>query len=67
VISGGAVTTTGAQIYNDPVTLGANTTLTSTGSGAITLAGTLDGAFNFTVNTAGITTFGGIVGGTVRS
>ena len=31
-VLGGAVTTSGAQTYNDAATLGANTTLTSTGS-----------------------------------
>jgi hypothetical protein len=34
---GGTVTTTGAQTYNDPVTLTADVTLASTGGGAITL------------------------------
>src|SRR5262245_35269338 len=58
------ITTTGAQTYNDAVTLGANATLTSTGSGNIALASTVDGAQTLTVNTAGTTTFGGIVGGT---
>ena len=36
-LNGGIVTTTGAQTYNDAVTLGANTTATSTGSGNVTL------------------------------
>src|SRR5262249_30689973 len=63
-INGGGVTTTGAQTYNDQVTLGADATLTSTGSGNISLASVLDGAFNLTVNTAGTTTFGGLVGDT---
>src|SRR5207247_1410524 len=63
-INGGSVITTGAQSYNDAVTLGANTTLTSTGSGTITLASTVNGAFSLTVNTAGATTLGGAVGGT---
>src|SRR4029077_20259187 len=63
-LNGGAVTTTGAQSYNDPVTLGAATVLASTGSGAITLASTVDGAFALTVDTAGATIFGGAGGGT---
>ncbi len=64
-INGGAVTTTGAQTYNDPVTLGAAvTTLTSTGAGAITFGNTVNGASALTVNTAGATTFGGAVSGT---
>ena len=61
-INGGSVRTSGAQTYNDPVTLGANATLTSTGSGALTFAGTLNGAFALTANTAGATVFGGTVG-----
>jgi mucin-19 len=36
-INGGAVTTTGAQTYNENVTLGANTVLTSTTTGDITI------------------------------
>ncbi len=63
-LNGGPVTTTGAQTYNDAVTLGAGTTLTSTASGNITLGSTVDGAQSLAVNTAGATTFGGIVGGT---
>jgi hypothetical protein len=63
-INGGSVITTGAQTYNDAVVLGANTTLTSTSSGAISLNSTVNGAFSLTVNTAGATTFAGAVGGT---
>ena len=67
-INGGAIRTTGAQTYNDNVILGANTTLTSTITGAITFNGTLDGAAADTqtldVNTAGTTSFNGVVGGT---
>jgi fibronectin-binding autotransporter adhesin len=62
-INGGAITTTGAQTYNGAVTLGANTTLASTGSGNIAFNGTLNGAHALTVNTTGTTTFGGVVGG----
>lgn len=61
-INGGSVNTTGTQTYNDPVTIGANTVLTSTGSGDVTFAATLDGGFDLTVNTAGKTIFGGAVG-----
>ena len=58
-----AITTTGAQVYRDAVTLGGtNTTLTSTGGAAITLAGAVDGASALEVDTAGTTTFGGAVG-----
>jgi len=35
-INGNAVATTGAQTYNDPVILGANTALSSSGAGNIT-------------------------------
>jgi hypothetical protein len=63
-INGGAISTMGAQTYNDAVTLGAGTTLTSTGSGNVTLASTVNGAQTLVVNTAGTTTFGGVVGGT---
>ena len=63
-INGGSITTTGAQTYNNAVTLGADATLTSTGSGNIDFAGTIDGLHSLTVNTAGTTTFGGVVGGT---
>ena len=63
-LNGGTVTTTGAQTYNDAVTLGADTTLTSTGGGALTLGSTVNGAQNLTLNTAGLTTLLGAVGGT---
>ena len=58
-IAGGTVDTTGGQSYGDAVTLSANTTLTSTGSGDIRFLSTVDGAFRLAVNTSGITTFGG--------
>ncbi|HEY2394354.1 MAG TPA: hypothetical protein VGH81_00035 [Rudaea sp.] len=60
----GNVSTTGAQIYNDALTLGANATLSSSGGGAIDFGSTVDGAHNLAVNTGGLTTFGGGVGGT---
>ena len=50
-INGGGVSTSGAQSYNDAVTLGADTTLTSTGAGAITFAATLDGAHSLSTST----------------
>ena len=64
-INGGAITTGSptSQVYNDAVTLGANTVLDAL-SGSITFASTLDGAFTLAVNTTGTTTFGGAVGGT---
>lgn len=61
---GGGVTTVGTQSYGDNLVLGAAQTLTSTVGGAISLLGTLNGAFAFEVNTAGLTSFGGSVGGT---
>jgi len=57
------ITTTGAQIYGDAVTLGIGATLASTGGGAITFSNTVDGAQALTVDTAGVTTFTGAVGG----
>ncbi|WP_164857375.1 filamentous hemagglutinin N-terminal domain-containing protein [Sphingomonas crocodyli] len=62
-LNGGGVTTTGVQNYAVNAVLGANTALTSTNSGAISFAGSVDGAFALTVNTADTTTFGGDVGG----
>ena len=61
-LNGGSVTTTSAQTYNGPVVLGTADTLISTAAGNITFAGTVDGAFGLTVNTAGVETFGGAVG-----
>src|SRR5207249_4373216 len=62
-LSSGSITTTGDQIYNDPVILGAGTTLASTRGGGITFAAAVNGAFGLVVNTSGTTTFGGAVGG----
>ncbi len=61
-INTGDVTTVGGQTYDNAVVLGANATLTSSGAGAITFAGNVDGPFNLDVNTAGTTTFDGNVG-----
>jgi len=60
-INGGAVTTTNDQIYNDAVTLGADTTLNGLN---ITFAGKLDssgGARDLIVNAGAVATFGGQV------
>jgi hypothetical protein len=63
------VTTTGAQTYNDPVTLpGINISVTSANGGAISFlstvnGGTTAGANSLSVNTSGATTFGGVIGG----
>ncbi len=61
---GGSVTTTGAQTYNDAVGLAGNATLTSSGGGDIVFANTLNGAHDLVVDTSGLSSFGGAVGGT---
>ncbi|WP_339728232.1 LamG-like jellyroll fold domain-containing protein [uncultured Gimesia sp.] len=61
-INGGSINTTGDQIFNDDITLGANLNLTSTGSGAITFNQMVNGAFTLGINTNGVTTFNGTVG-----
>src|SRR5581483_9748375 len=66
-LTGGTVTTTGAQTYNDRVAVGLSAadaaTLASTTGGAITFAA-VDGPGALTVNTKGATTFAGPVGAT---
>ncbi|MCP4258340.1 MAG: filamentous hemagglutinin N-terminal domain-containing protein, partial [Planctomycetes bacterium] len=66
-INGGLVTTTGDQTYNDPVTLGDDTTLNGTN---VTFSNTLDSDSgnkrSLLVNASGVTTFDGLVGGTDR-
>ncbi len=63
-IYGGLVTTTGAQTYWDPVTLGADTILNGTN---VTFANTLNSDSvtdrSLRVNDDGVTTFGDVVGG----
>ena len=59
---GGDVTSTGAQSYTGPVTLGSSRMLSSTSGGAVSFSGTVDGAHALTVDTAGTRTFGGAVG-----
>ena len=61
-IAGPAVTTTGAQVYNDAVVLAGNVVLSSSGAGNLIFASTIDGAFSLGVNTAGLSIFGGFVG-----
>jgi len=59
-----AITTVGAQSYGGPVTLGANTSLTSTNS-AIGFVSTVNGAYSLGVAAGtGSVTFGGAVGAT---
>jgi hypothetical protein len=63
-INGGGVTTTASQTYGDAVTLGANTTL-STSNANISFGSTLDGAQNLTLSSGtGNITFTGTVGTT---
>ncbi len=59
-ISGGSIQTSGAQSYDDAVTLGAATTLTGVN---VQFAGTLNGAYALAVNDSGTTAFSGVVGG----
>ncbi len=59
-VNGGAVTTTGAQTYNEALNLGADTVITGSD---VTFAGSVDGAQALSVNDDGTTTFGGVVGG----
>lgn len=61
-LNGAVVTTTGSQIYNDDVILGANTVLTSTATADIIFNQTLNGAFTLEINTDSDTTFNGTVG-----
>ncbi|MBN73504.1 MAG: hypothetical protein CME32_29975 [Gimesia sp.] len=63
-INGGSIQTSGNQIFNDDVELGANTVLTSTGSGAITFNQRLNGTYTLELKTDGDTTFNGTVGDT---
>ncbi len=60
-INGGSITTSGAQIYNDAVTLGADATLTGVD---VEFLSTLNGAHALVVNNSGPTVFGGLVGNT---
>jgi filamentous hemagglutinin family protein len=59
-INGGSIHTSGAQSFNDAVTLGAATTLTGVN---VQFAGRLDGPYALSVNDSGTTAFGGVVGG----
>ncbi len=60
------VTSAGNQSFTGAVTLAANVTLTSTANGNVTFSSTLQSpgtAFALAVNTGGVTTFSGPVGG----
>ena len=60
-IGGGSVNTTGAQTYNDAVTLDSSSTLTSS-VGAVDFASTVNGDYGLTVSGDTGVTFGGAVG-----
>jgi filamentous hemagglutinin family protein len=62
-LNGGTVTSGSHQTYNNDVTLGTGTTLTST-AGGITLGGTVNGAQTLATSTATGTTLNGTVGNT---
>jgi len=57
------VSSTGAQTYNDALTVGGAGATLSAGAGNVTFAGTVNGPQALTVNTTGTTTFTGAVGG----
>jgi autotransporter-associated beta strand protein len=65
-LNGGNVTTSAAQTYNDALTLGADTVLTSTGSGNVRFASMIDGEQALTVaaGTGNVTLTGAVGGGT---
>ena len=62
-INGGFVNTGGAQTYNDAVTLGGATTLTSQNGGAITFGNTVHTDTALTISTAGSATFTRVISG----
>jgi hypothetical protein len=66
MLNGGSVITSGGQTYGAPVTLGAATTLSSTGGGNITLGSTVNGAQTLDVETGGTATLGGAVGANTK-
>ncbi len=59
-INGGSIATSGAQTYNDAVTVGASTILTGVN---VDFVSTLNGANTLLINDSGATTFGAVVGG----
>ncbi|MGA0201029.1 MAG: beta strand repeat-containing protein, partial [Prochlorotrichaceae cyanobacterium] len=61
LLGGTIATTNGAILFNDAVTLGANTIINA-GSGAITFASTIDGGFSLDLNSTGLTTLTGAIG-----
>jgi hypothetical protein len=61
-LNGGTVNTTGAQTYDDAMTLGQPTALTS--GGAVTFASKIDGPGSLSTHALGTTTLGGAIGST---
>jgi hypothetical protein len=62
-INGGSIVTSGHQAYGTVVLGSGGTTLSDSAGGAITFAGTIDGAGTLATITSGATTFEGVVGG----
>jgi len=60
IVLGGAILTTGAQVFSGPVTLASNATISTAGS--ITLNGTVDGAHTLLLSGSGGTAINGAVG-----
>src|SRR3981081_1212209 len=60
-ISPSVQTTGGGQIYGGALTLSAATVVEDTAGGAIGFSSTINGPQSLQVNTAGATTFGGVV------
>ena len=56
-------TTAGAVQFNNAVTLTGTVSVAAAAAGEIAFADTLDGGFGLSVNTSGVTRFGGAVGG----
>ncbi len=61
-INGGSISTSGAQVYNDAVTLGADTTMSGSGITFSSMLNSSGAARTLQVNDSGTTTFGGTVG-----
>lgn len=60
VLASGSISTTGAQVYSNAVTLSGPTTLSGS---SVSFGSTVNGPFDLAVNSAGATVFGGAVGG----
>ena len=61
VVNGGLIKTTGAQTFNDAITLGADTVLQGVN---VALMSTVDGTQALTIKDSGTTVLGDIIGGT---